>query len=136
MVVVVVEVTCAIIERDGKVLAVQRGEHMSLANKWEFPGGKMEPGETYRECLMRELQEELVVDVEILEELAYCDQHYPERTIRLIPFICTLKKGEPILMEHNDLAWMEPQDILTLDWAPADLKVIDNYLKFIEVRVR
>lgn len=133
---VVVDVTCAIIERNGKVLAVQRGEHMSLAYKWEFPGGKVEPGETYHECLIREIIEELDVEIDIWESLDYSDQHYPERTIRLIPFVCTLKSGEPKLIEHHALAWVEPQELLTLDWAPADLKVIDNYLKFIEVRVK
>jgi 8-oxo-dGTP diphosphatase len=132
----VVDVTCAIIEHQGKVLGVQRGEHMSLAYKWEFPGGKVEPGETYRECLARELVEELNVEVNIYDELEYCDQPYPERIIRLIPFICEISGGYFTLTEHHAHKWLEPHELHTLDWAPADLKVIDNYLKFITERVK
>ena len=133
----VVEVTCAIIEHNGKVLAVQRGEHMSLAYLWEFPGGKVEPDETHIECLVREIKEELDVAIDIWEKLPFSDQVYPERTIRLLPFACTLQTGEEVsLIEHNDLAWLEPDQLLTIDWAPADIKVIDNYLKYLEVRVK
>ncbi|HYG16192.1 MAG TPA: (deoxy)nucleoside triphosphate pyrophosphohydrolase [Bacteroidia bacterium] len=132
-----VEVTCAVIERNGKVLAVQRSADMSLALKWEFPGGKMEAGETYEECMHREIREELGVDIAILESLDYCDQYYPERTIRLIPFICEITSNEEfVLTEHCDYIWLEPQDLHILDWAPADIKVIENYLRFTEVRVR
>lgn len=133
---VVVDVTCAIIEQEGKVLAVQRGAHMSLSYKWEFPGGKVEPGEGYHDCLKREIEEELNVEVEIFEELDFCDQPYPERTIRLIPFICEITGGNFTLVEHHDYAWLAPEDLHTLDWAPADLKVIENYLKFIAVRLK
>lgn len=133
----VVEVTCAIIEHQGKVLAVQRGEHMSLAYLWEFPGGKVEPDENYVQCLEREIIEELAVEIDIWEQLPFSDQVYPERIIRLIPFICTLKEGEEIVLtEHNDMAWLEPHNMLSLDWAPADIKVIDNYLKHTEVKVK
>lgn len=133
----VVEVTCAIIEKDGKVFAVQRGEHMSLAYKWEFPGGKVEPEETHWECLVRELREELEIDIDVWEKLPFSDQAYPERIIRLIPFICTIKEGQEInLTEHNAMAWLEPENLTSLDWAPADLKVIENYLKFSAEKVR
>lgn len=131
----IVEVTCAIIEKDGKVLAVQRGEHMSLAYKWEFPGGKVEEEETHWQCLLREIKEELNVAIDIWEKLPFSDHEYGEKIIRLIPFICTLCDGESIeLLEHNDATWLAPQELKSIDWAPADLKVIDNYLKHISVK--
>lgn len=133
---VVVDVTCAIIEHEGKVLAVQRGAHMSLTYKWEFPGGKVEPGESYHDCLIREIEEELNISIAIYDELEPCDQPYPERIIRLIPFVCEMTGGEFTLVEHHDFAWLTPEELHTLDWAPADLKVIENYLKFIAIRVK
>jgi 8-oxo-dGTP diphosphatase len=133
----IVEVTCAIIEQQGKILAVQRGEEMSLANKWEFPGGKVEEGETYWQCLLREIKEELNIEVDIWEQLPFSDEHYEERTIRLIPFICSIRNGGQIeLVEHNDLVWLSPSKLNTLDWAPADIQVIENYLKHISVKVK
>lgn len=126
----VIEVTCAIIEQAGKVLAVQRGENSSLAFKWEFPGGKVEEEETHWQCLLREIREELNVEIDIWEKLPYSDHEQEERTIRLIPFICSLRAGETIeLIEHNDSKWLALDKLDSLDWAPADLKVIENYLK-------
>lgn len=131
----VVEVTCAIIENEGKVLAVQRGEHMSLAYKWEFPGGKVEEGETHWQCLLREIKEELNVEIDIWEKLPNSDHEHEERTIRLIPFICSLLRGEQVaLTEHNALKWLTPAELNSLDWATADLKVIKNYIKHIAAK--
>ncbi len=133
----VVEVTCAIIEQQGKILAVQRSEEMSLANKWEFPGGKVEEGETYWQCLLREIKEELNIEVDIWEQLPFSDEHYEERTIRLIPFVCSIRdSGQIELVEHNDLVWLPPGKLNTLDWAPADVQVVENYLKYISVKVK
>lgn len=131
----VVEVTCAIIEKEGKVLAVQRGDKMSLANSWEFPGGKVEEDETHWQCLLREIKEELDVAIDIWEKLPFSDQEQDERTIRLIPFVCSLCAGEKInLQEHKALTWLPAQELNTLDWAPADIKVIENYLKYISIK--
>lgn len=125
------EVTCAIIEKDNKVLAVQRGEYMHLAHKWEFPGGKVEENETYWQCLLREIKEELNVAIDIWEKLPFSDYEYEQKTVRLIPFVCSLCKGEEIeLLEHKALTWLAPKQLSTLDWAPADIEVIENYLKY------
>lgn len=133
----VVEVTCAIIEReDGCVLAVQRSASMSLPCMWEFPGGKMEPGETYHECLQREIIEELNVEIHIHDAIDGSEQPYPERIIKLIPFICTIKSGEIHLTEHMDARWLSPAELTSVNWAPADIKIAENYLKFIEEKVR
>lgn len=131
----VVEVTCAIIEQEAKVLAVQKGSKSTMPNKWEFAGGKVEPNETYEDCIVREIKEELNIAIDILEKLPFCDVSDKEQTIRLIPFVCAMRKGEEIkLVEHKALKWLTPNGFNTIDWALADLKVIKNYLKFIAAR--
>ncbi len=130
-----IEVTCAIIEQAGKVLAVQKGNSGVMANKWEFAGGKVESNETQRKCLLREIKEELNIEIDIWEELPFSDVQSEVQTIRLIPFICSVRNGNEIeLLEHKAMIWLAPQELYTLNWAIADLKVIENYLKFINSR--
>jgi len=121
-------VTCAIIERDGLVLVAQRSANTSLPLKWEFPGGKINPGESYQECLQRELMEEMGVQVKIEKMLPSSTHHYPKFTVTLYPFVCRITKGEITLHEHADSAWLAPDRLHTLDWAEADLPVIAGYL--------
>jgi 8-oxo-dGTP diphosphatase len=121
-------VTCAIIERDGLVLAAQRSDKMSMPPKWEFPGGKIDPGESPEECLRRELIEELSIQVGIEKSLPVSTHQYPMFAITLHPFICSLKTKEIILHEHADLAWLPPGELYSLDWAEADLPIVDSYL--------
>jgi 8-oxo-dGTP diphosphatase len=123
-----IHVTCAIIERNGLVLAAQRSADMSLPLKWEFPGGKIDPGESPEECLRRELMEELAIDVNVGEKLPASTHSYPNFTITLHPFICSIEAGEIVLHEHSAIAWLPPQKLHTLDWAEADLPVIESYL--------
>ncbi|MBZ0156236.1 MAG: (deoxy)nucleoside triphosphate pyrophosphohydrolase [Alphaproteobacteria bacterium] len=130
-----IRVACAIIESGGKVLSTQRSESMSLPLKWEFPGGKIDEGESPVECLKRELYEELGIDVVVGRALTpttyqYPATHqYPEFTVTLYPFLCTLLSGEIILHEHKSLAWLPPEELHTLDWAEADWPVIEKYRK-------
>jgi 8-oxo-dGTP diphosphatase len=123
-----IHVTCAIIENDGLVLAAQRSETMSMPLKWEFPGGKIDLGESPEECLRRELIEEMSIQVFIEKSLPVCTYHYPEFAITLYPFICSLKTEEIVLHEHAALTWLQPEELHCLDWAEADLPVVESYL--------
>jgi 8-oxo-dGTP diphosphatase len=121
-------VACAIIEREGKVLAAQRSASMTLPLKWEFPGGKIEADESPEECLSRELMEELGVTVFIGDALPLATHGYIDFTVTLYPFTCRLTGGVITMHEHHALQWIEPQRMQELDWAAADLPVIRDYL--------
>lgn len=120
---------CAIIERDGLVLAAQRKEGMRLALKWEFPGGKIDAGESPEECLKRELMEELGLHVALDRPLDPVTHHYSFFTVTLYPFVCTILSGEITVRDHAAVSWSAPEDLLSLDWAEADIPVIENYLQ-------
>lgn len=120
-------VACALIERGGRVLSVQRGAAMSLPLKWEFPGGKIEPGEDPAGCLRRELREELGVEVEITASLPTVAHDYPEFSVVLYPLRCRLTSGEPTLHEHAAARWLSPADLFTVDWAAADIPVLEAW---------
>lgn len=122
-----IHVACAIIERDGLVLATQRSAAMNLPLKWEFPGGKIDPGETAAEGLRREIREELAVEVRVGQSLPASSHHYPAFTVTLYPFVCTIEVGELILHEHAALSWLPAENLSSLDWAEADLPVIECY---------
>ena len=121
-------VTCAIIEKDGFVLAAQRSKDMSLPLKWEFPGGKIDTGESQVECLRREIFEEMGIHIRVEKKIPSSTHHYQSFTITLYPFTCSIKKGEIVLHEHCAISWLEPNKLHTLDWAEADLPVIESYL--------
>ena len=122
------QVSCAIIERDGLVLAARRSATMSLPLKWEFPGGKIDPGESAEECLVRELQEELRICVQVERQVPVSTHHYPAVTVGLRPFVCTMATGHPNPQEHDTVAWFTPEKLCTLDWAAADVPVLASYL--------
>jgi 8-oxo-dGTP diphosphatase len=121
-------VACAIIEQEGTVLAAQRSATMTLPLKWEFPGGKIEAGETEEECLIRELREELGVSVFIRTALSPATHSYPDFTVTLYPFTCRLTGGTMTMYEHHALQWIEPQRMPELDWAAADMPVVSEYM--------
>lgn len=120
-------VTCAIIEKDGKVLSTQRSEAMSLPLKWEFPGGKIKDGEHPEECLKRELYEELGIAIAINRALDTRTHQYPTFIITLYPFVCNITAGEIKLHEHKAFTWLPPDKLNELDWAEADIPVIKLY---------
>jgi 8-oxo-dGTP diphosphatase len=124
-----INVCCAIIENDGKILATRRGENMHLKGYWEFPGGKLEAGECIEECIIREIKEELNIDIKITGKLSNVEYTYPEKSICLIPFICKLSTYAIKLKDHSEFKWVEAQSWKQLKWAPADIFVIKNYLK-------
>ena len=123
------QVACAIVERGGLILAAQRSAAMSLALKWEFPGGKINPGESGEECLQRELMEEMGITVSIGQALPSHTHSYASFTVTLHPFICTMDQGEIILHEHAAITWLPSAELCRLDWAEADLPVIETYLR-------
>ena len=126
----VIKVTCAIIvDANGVVFAAQRSATMSLPLKWEFPGGKIEPGETAEACLIREIKEELHVDVEIVAPLPANTHQYPNITVQLIPFVCKITTGEILLKEHLHFKWLSKDELLALDWAEADVPIVKYYLE-------
>jgi len=120
-------VACAIIEQGGKVLATQRSEAMSLPRKWEFPGGKIMDDEAASDCLVRECREELGAEITVVQPLSPTTHHYPAFTVTLYPFRCRIVAGEITLHEHAALVWLSPAELLTLNWAEADLPVIEEY---------
>ncbi|MFO0792780.1 MAG: (deoxy)nucleoside triphosphate pyrophosphohydrolase [Candidatus Brocadiaceae bacterium] len=126
------QVTCAIIEKEGKVLSTQRSKSMSLPLKWEFPGGKINNGESLIGCLKRELQEELGIEAAIGHPLPVVTHRYQTFLVTLHPFICRIVYGEITLHEHVALAWLTPQELHTLDWAEADVPVIQLYREFLK----
>ena len=122
-------VTCAIIEKDNKVLCAQRSELMNLPLKWEFPGGKVEDGETHDACIVREIEEELGLEISITYKLPPSIFKYPDsKEICLLPFICRIKSGTINLKEHNQVTWLSLSELKTLDWAAADIPILENYL--------
>lgn len=121
------QVACAIIEQDGKVLCTQRSETMSLPLKWEFPGGKIRSGESAEDCLQRELVEELGARITIGHALPPHTHHYETFSVTLYPFVCTIASGVITLHEHSAMIWLSSGELHTLDWAEADLPVIEEY---------
>ncbi len=135
---VMIDVTCAIIERHGMVLVVCRGQGRHLAGLWEFPGGKLHPGESPRQCIVREIREELCLEVSPYASLEPSVHSYPEKTIRLLPFLCTISPGtgsspgtggELELREHAEARWLWPEDLRTLELCPADVPVALSYIE-------
>lgn len=124
-----IQVTCALIEEGGALLVAQRPSGKPLEGKWEFPGGKIDPGETPEDCLRREIEEELGCLVGIGAPLAPVIHTYPNRRIELFPFRCSIITGTPQALEHKAIGWCEPEKIYQLDLADADVPVLDEYLK-------
>jgi 8-oxo-dGTP diphosphatase len=123
-----IEVACALIEREGRVLVARRSLAMTLGGKWEFPGGKLHDGESPRDALVREIAEELRVAVRVGAALPPSTHDYGEFAITLLPFLCTIASGEPDPTEHDAIAWCAPHELDALDWAAADVPVVAHYV--------
>ena len=120
------QVTAAIILKDNKVLIAQRAPDDKLAGKWEFPGGKIEPGETPQECLKREIREELDVDIEVADFFGESIYAYQSGTIKLMAFWCKWISGDFTLKVHSQIAWVNHNELDLYDFAPADIPLVDK----------
>ena len=100
---------------------------MHLAGHWEFPGGKVKEGETEIDCIKREIKEELNLDIHPISRLASCEHVYEnQKHINLIPFIAELRGGDMKLADHCEAKWCLKEELLELNWCPADLPIVDN----------
>jgi 8-oxo-dGTP diphosphatase len=125
-----IDVTCAIIRNEeDEVLIVQRGSKTDHPFKWEFPGGKVSAGETPEECIIREIEEELAMEIVIVAKLPHVEHDYGFREIRLIPFICDTLEELPFLAEHIAYRWVQPHELASVDFSEADIGVAKNYLE-------
>lgn len=123
-----IRVTCAVICRNGLVLAARRGAGMKMAGKWEFPGGKVEAGESEEETICREILEELGMTIRVTGRLTTVRHNYGSFQIELIPFIAEVTGGEPVPHEHDEVRWLQPEALTALDWAEADVPVMRQLL--------
>ena len=121
----VIPVVGAVIHSDGRILAAQRKATSKLGGLWEFPGGKIEAGESAKAALVREIEEELEATVDVGEMICEVDHEYDFATIRLTTFNCELVSGDLFLNDHDDVRWLLPSELRTVEWAPADLPTID-----------
>ena len=123
-----IRVSAAVIHRDGKIFATQRG-YGEYKGKWEFPGGKREEGESGEEALYREIREELDSKVKIERLICTTDYDYPTFHLTMDVYLSTLIEGKLTLLEHEDAKWVSLDSIDDLDWLPADWSVIDEIKK-------
>lgn len=125
-----VQVTAAVIIENGKILCVQRNESKFnyISKKWEFPGGKVEANEKLEETILREIKEELNLDIKINDFLIQVDYSYPDFRIIMDTFVCEIIGGKLILNEHIDYCWLKKEELKILDWAAADIPIVNELM--------
>ncbi len=125
-----IEVVAAIIKRDKEILCMQRdkGPFEYISEKFEFPGGKIEKGESKHEALKRELKEEMDIDIEIREDDYFMtvDHIYPDFRIIMYSYLCKVSNIEFKLNDHIDYKWLAKEELNSLDWAPADIPIVNK----------
>ena len=123
-----VEVSAALIFRGGQLLITQRRAESHLGGLWEFPGGKREPGETFEACLVREIREELGVDIAVGELFEEVRHDYPGKSVHLKFFICTLLAGEPQPLDCAAVQWVERTELSAFQFPAADTRLLDRLM--------
>lgn len=119
------EVVCAVIAKDDKIFCCQRGPKGECAFKWEFPGGKIEPGETKEEALLREIKEELNCNINIEKFITTINHEYNTFSLTMHVYLCELVDKEPVISEHIDSKWCSREELKELDFAEADYKFLN-----------
>ena len=126
-----IEVVAAIIKHKDKILCVQRGEgkYDYISKKFEFPGGKVEEGETEEQALTREIQEELAMKIMPQSAFITVNHNYPDFSITMKSFFCQCNDPEVKLNEHLDFKWLHLSEMKSLDWAEADIPIVDKLIE-------
>ncbi len=123
-----IEVVAAIIIKDDKIFCAQRANKGPLGLKWEFPGGKIEVNESKKEALKREIKEELATDIEVNEYFMTVKHQYETFYLTMHAYLCTVINGQLTLKEHVSSCWLEKDKLLSLDWAEADIPIVNNLI--------
>lgn len=124
-----VEVVAALIWNEDRFMICQRPKHKARGLLWEFVGGKVEPGETKEQALIRECHEELDISLSVDDVFMEVNHEYPDITVHLTLFNAKIAKGEPKLLEHNDLKWILPDEIPDYEFCPADEEILNRIQK-------
>lgn len=120
------EVVAAVfIDNQGKIFCARRKDKGELALKWEFPGGKIEPGETREEALVREIEEELTAKIAVKDYITTVNHQYNTFKLTMHAYLTEVLDGELILNEHTDSVWLDKEDLMSLDWAQADIPIVE-----------
>ena len=120
----ITEVVAALVWRDDKFMICQRPAHKARELLWEFVGGKVEPGETKEQALVRECREELAVIISVGDVFMDVTHEYPDLTVHLTLFNAVIIDGEPQKLEHNDIKWITPSEIPNYEFCPADVEIL------------
>ncbi len=120
-----VKVAAAVIRKDNMIFATERG-YGEFKDMWEFPGGKIEKGENGREALMREIKEELDTTIDVGEYIDTIEYDYPSFHLSMECYWCTVKEGKLTLLEHENAQWLDRDSLLSVEWLPADLEIIEK----------
>ena len=122
----VIEVSAALLFRNGKMLITQRCQEAHLGGLWEFPGGKREPGETFEQCLVRELREELGIETTVQSLFEEITHDYPDRRVHLKFFLCRLLAGEPQALDCAGVKWVGKLELAGYDFPAADARLLEK----------
>ena len=118
-----IQVVAAVIREGDRIFAAQRG-YGRAKDGWEFPGGKIEPGETPEQALVREIQEELGAEITVGEKLTQVEWDYPDFHLSMGCYVCAVESGALTLREHESARWLSPEELDAVDWLPADREVV------------
>ena len=124
-----VAVVCAVIKQDNTYFIAQRSATMKMPLKWEFPGGKVEAGETNAHAIIREIKEEFDIDIEVVQEHPYYLHDYPNFTLKLIPLEVAITGGELVLKEHAAYKWVSAEALSSFDFSEGDIKIVKALTK-------